>query len=46
MPKTLGGVVGYVVSSVIMVTVAMFVINRIPPLASFVYGVTGSKKAA
>lgn len=43
MPKTFGGLVSFAVASVVTVVVGTFLINRIPPLAAFVYGV---RKAA
>jgi len=42
MPKTLGGLVGFIVSSVVAVAVGLWVINRVGILSDIVYG----KKAA
>ncbi len=38
MPKTFGGIVGFVVLSVVTVGVGLFVINRVGFLARLVYG--------
>lgn len=38
MPKSFGGLVGFAISAVVTVIVGTWLINRIPPLAAFVYG--------
>lgn len=36
MPKTLGGAIGFIVSAVVMVTIGLWVINRVAPLQAIV----------
>ncbi len=38
MPRTLGGLVGFAVSAVVMVGVGLFIINRVGILSRIVYG--------
>lgn len=38
MPRTLGGIVGFAVSAVLMVGVGLFIINRVGFLSRVVYG--------
>ena len=38
MPRTLGGLVGFAVSAVLMVGVGLFIINRVGFLSKIVYG--------
>lgn len=38
MPRTLGGLVGWLISTVIIVAVGMAIINRIPPLRRLLNG--------
>lgn len=38
MPKTLGGLIGFAVSAVLMVGVGLFIINRVGFLSTLVYG--------
>ena len=38
MPRTLGGIVGFAVSAVLMVGVGLFIINRVGFLSKIVYG--------
>lgn len=42
MPRTLGGIVGMIVMSVVTVAIGLFVINRVGFISNIVYG----KKAA
>lgn len=42
-PKTFGGILSFAIASVVTVIVGTYIINRVPPLAAFVYGM---KKAA
>lgn len=38
MPRTVGGLVGFVVSAVLMVAIGLFIINRVGFISSIVYG--------
>lgn len=38
MPRTLGGLVGFVVTAVISVAIGLAIINRVAPLRQIVFG--------
>lgn len=38
MPKTLGGLFGFVLTAVLTVAVGLYVVNRVAPIRNFVYG--------
>jgi hypothetical protein len=38
MPKTFGGIIGFVIASLITVAVGLFIINRVAPLKRIVGG--------
>jgi hypothetical protein len=44
MPRTLGGLFGFVITAVVSVAIGLWIINRVAPLRNIVYGpMTGTQ---